>query len=154
MVFATACQAHMAGTKSARHAIFMMVSMGDLVSSVRASAARLGISSVDPLTDVGDQVTAAENFLRDRGVKPGMGLMDPTVQSMPVPPAGTMLATPEMVVPLERLPTRSTTRWWIIASALRNSSDLDSRGCSYCYPLSKMLACPESQQDLWWHGSD
>ena len=104
--------------------------------------------------DVGDQVTAAENFLRDRGVKPGMGLMDPTVQSMPVPPAGTMLATPEMVVPLERLPTRSTTRWWIIASALRNSSDLDSRGCSYCYPLSKMLACPESQQDLWWHGSD
>jgi hypothetical protein len=50
MVFATACQAHMAGTKSARHAIFMMVSMGDLVSSVRASAARLGISPVDLLT--------------------------------------------------------------------------------------------------------
>jgi len=50
MVFATACQAHMAGTKSAIHAIFMMVSMGDLVSSVRASAARLGIFPVDLLT--------------------------------------------------------------------------------------------------------
>ena len=50
MVFATACTSHMAGTKSTRHAIFMMVSMGDLVSSVRASAARLGISPVDLLT--------------------------------------------------------------------------------------------------------
>lgn len=31
---------------------------------------------VKPGMAVGDQVTAAENFLRDRGVRPGMGLMD------------------------------------------------------------------------------
>lgn len=31
---------------------------------------------VKPGMAIGDQVTAAENFLRDRGVKPGMGLLD------------------------------------------------------------------------------
>lgn len=91
---------------------------GDLVSAVRASAARLGVNPSDLLTAMsyetggkldpnqwggkggkylgliqfgpeeqakygvkpgmtpGDQVGAAENFLRDRGVKPGMGLLD------------------------------------------------------------------------------
>jgi hypothetical protein len=47
------CQKNMAGMKSRTHAAFMMVGMGnDLVSAVRASAARLGISPVDLLTAI------------------------------------------------------------------------------------------------------
>jgi hypothetical protein len=91
---------------------------GDLVSAVKASAARLGVNPSDLLTamsyetggtldpnlwggkggkylgliqfgpeeqakygvkpgmSAADQVNAAEDFLRDRGVKPGMGLLD------------------------------------------------------------------------------
>jgi hypothetical protein len=130
----------------------MMVSIGDLVSSVRASAVRLGISPVDLLTamsyetggkldrnrwggagggylgliqfgpeeqrkygvepgmDVGDQVTAAENFLRDRGVKTDMGLMDVYSTINAGSPGRYNASDAGNGVPLERLPTRSNYR--------------------------------------------